>query len=164
MLLCYQFFCFLQKCPTKTGSLNLWFGNRKDLLKWTLARALTLVTFPEHQLAGPSRSPNHIFAWEWARVINSRVVLCGQVKNYFWDLQSITCTLCMPAAGWSPDEDSQFRTFLLGSYCNINGCNVAIGHLKETLFSVQQFGFCICILLAIKKQCTFYASLIQDLN
>lgn len=129
MLLCYHFSCFLcENVPLRQVPKPLFWEQERPVEKLcqTLAKALTPAAFSEQWWAGPSRNLNHVLLEERDRLINSRTVLCGQVKNYFGDLQSITCTLCIPTPGWSSVEDSQFRTFLHGSYCNINDCNAVI--------------------------------------
>lgn len=123
VLLCYHFCCFLCEgvLLDRTPKPLFWEQERPvGELCWVLPGAL-----PQQ----PSLSPSCLGQTgalptclpERAWLINSRMALCGQVKNYFGDLESIPGTLCIPTAGWSPVEDSQFRTFLCGSHCNING-------------------------------------------
>lgn len=121
MLLCCHFCCFLcEGVPLDRTPKPLFWEQERPVgeLCWVLPRALP-------QQPPPAEQEPHPHFYVRGPDINSSVVLCGQVKNYWGDLESIPGPPCIPRAGWSPVQDPQVRTFLCGSCCNINGVTLS---------------------------------------
>lgn len=130
MLLCYHFFCFLcESVPLRQVLKPSVLGNRRDLWKSSAG------PWPEPWPQQPSQSTS-----EQGQTGNLTTFLpergpdgwiqepcCVDRWKITLETSRASYALCASQQlAWSPVEDSQFRTFLPGSYCSIKGCNTVI--------------------------------------